>query len=82
MHGARTTARYVTGVEKQATTSKTATASGIAATAHTTAMMVLTVSTLMTSAMSSKIAKSTSLTPTLNAATVLLSMMTLTSKRR
>jgi len=80
MHGARTTARCATGAEGQATTSKTITASDIAVTVLVVVMMALTVSALTTFAMSLKIAKSTPLTPTSNAATVLPLTITLTSK--
>jgi len=80
MHGARTMARCATGVEGQATTLKTVTASAIAATAHVAVMMVLTVSAPTTFAMNLKIARSTPLTLTSNAVTVLPLTMTLMSK--
>jgi len=80
MHGARTTARCVTGVEGQATILKTVTALDIAATVYTVAMMVLTVSALTTFAMSLKIARFTPLTPISNVATAPLLTMTLMSK--
>jgi len=82
MHGARTMARCAIGVAGQATTSKTVTVLGIAAIAHTAAMMALTVSVPMTFAMSSKTAKSIPLTPTSNVATVPLLTTTLMSKGR
>ena len=73
-------ARCTTGVDEQATTSRTVTALGIAATAHVVAMMVLIVFALTTSAMSLKTARSTPLTPTLSVATAPLLMMILMSK--
>jgi len=80
MHGARTMAKCAIGVGRQATILKIATASDIATTAHAVAMMVLTVFTPTTSAMSLKTVRSILLTPTLNAAIVLPLTMTLMSK--
>jgi len=75
-------AKCAIGVVGQAIASKTATVSGIAAIAHAAAMMALTVFVPTTFATSSKTVRSTPLTPTSNAATVPLLMMTLTSKGR
>jgi len=80
MPGARTMAKCATGVARQVTTLRSVTPSAIANTACSAAMMELTVYALMTFATSLKIARSTHLTPTLNAAIALLLMMTLTSK--
>jgi len=80
MLGARTTVKCVTGMARLATTSRNATPLAIANTVYDVAMMELTVFAPMTSAMSSKTAKSILLTPTSSAATVLLLTMTLTSK--
>jgi len=80
MHGAKTMARCVIGVEGWVTILKTVTVLGIAATVHVMVMTVLIVSALTTSAMSLKIAKSIPLTPTSNVATALPLTMTLMSK--
>ena len=80
MHGARTVARCAIGVAEQAIASKTAIALDIAVTAHIAAMMALTAYVLTTSAASSRTVRFTPLTLTLNVATVLPLMMTLTSK--
>jgi len=82
MHGATTTAKCATGVARRVITLKTATVSDIAATVHIAAMMVLTASAPMTSAMSLKTVRSILLTPTSSVATVPLLTMTLTSKGR
>jgi len=73
-------AKCATGMVRQATTSKSATHLAIANTAYDMAMIEQTVSAPMTSAISSKTAKSILLTPTLSAATALPLTMTLTSE--
>ena len=82
MHGARTTAKCVIGAVKQVTISKTVIALGIAVTAHTVAMMALTVFIPMTFVTNSRIVRFTLLTPTLNVATVPPLTITLMSKGR
>jgi len=80
MPGARTMARCATGVVRQVTTLKNVILSAIADIAYNAATMELTVFAPMTSAMSSKTAKSIPLTPTSSVATVLPLMMTSMSK--
>ena len=82
MPGAKTTARCAIGVVRPDIILRTATALGIAATAHIAATMGPTAFALMTFAMRTKTAKFTPLTPTSNAVTVPLLTMTLTSKGR
>jgi len=82
MLGARTTARYVTGVAGLVTILKNDTASAIADTACDAGTTELTAFVLTTCAMSSRTVRSTPLTPTLNVATALPLTMTLMSKGR
>jgi len=80
MPGARTLVRCVTGVARRAITLKNVTPLAIADTVYDVATMGWTAFTPTIYATSSKTVRSTPLTPTLNAAIVLLLTMTLTSK--
>jgi len=82
MPGARTITKCAIGAVRRATTLKSAIRLATANTAYDTAMTALTVSILTIFVMSSRTVKSTLLTPTLSAATVLPLTMTLTSKGR